>query len=87
MNIVDIVFLSVASICFVVSIICFVFLLRNDAVYKVRCYFIDDKSLWMWGYLELPAYDEMLYNPKYWTMWSKEHWIKWVNKKLDKAPR
>ena len=49
---------------------------RNQAVYRVRIAFIDDKSLYDAGaYSELPSYDDMLYNPRYWSRWTKQQWV------------
>lgn len=61
------------------------FLFRNDNVYRIRTHFIDDESLWIWAYKELPDYDQMMYG--HFDKWTVKQWIAWVENKLDKRGR
>lgn len=54
-------------------------LIRNNCVYRVRNAFIADDSLYGSGaYDMLPSYDDMLYKPRYWHLWTKQQWVKAV---------
>jgi len=74
------VFLIVASLCFVAYCYCIFMLIRNRCIYAVRLQFLNDDELWRTHYEALPEYDQMLENPKYWLLWTPEHWIEWVNR-------
>lgn len=55
---------------------CTLGLYRNECVFRVRMAFIDDDSLYKSGaYDRLPSYEDMLYKPRYWHLWTKQQWI------------
>jgi len=54
---------------------CIFSLVRNDCVCRIRHAFIDDDALWPCAYDRLPSYDDMLYSPCYWHLWTKQQWI------------
>lgn len=54
-------------------------LIRNEYVFRVRNDFIDDAFLYdSDAYNKLPSYEDMLYKPRYWHLWTKQQWIKEV---------
>jgi len=57
------------------------FMVRNNAVCKVRHAFIDDDALYPAFYKALPSYDDMFLEPQYWHLWTKSQWVKWLHEK------
>ena len=54
-------------------------LIRNESVFRVRHAFVDDDFLYTSGaYDKLPNYEDMLYKPRYWHLWTKQQWMKAV---------
>lgn len=46
-------------------------LVRNTRVCDVRLYYLyNNYSV----YKQLPSYEDMLYNPKYWLRWTVKQW-------------
>jgi len=69
----------IISVCFIGLAWCVFSLIRNDCVFRVRNAFITDDSLYGSGaYDMLPSYDDMLYSPRYWHLWTKQQWVKAV---------
>lgn len=60
-------------------------LIRNEFVYRVRFAILNLPSWSDAGrlYYALPSYSEMLHNPRYWLLWTKEHWIAWLARRSD----
>lgn len=52
-------------------------LARNWFVFRVRSEFIDQPPH-LQAYLSLPSYDGMMLNPRYWLLWTKAQWDKWL---------
>ena len=55
-------------------------LIRNEFVYRVRVAILDllPVSDALRLYSAIPPYGEMLYHPRYWLLWTKEHWLDWL---------
>lgn len=58
-------------------------MVRNMFVYEVRTAFIDDPTLWPEVYNALPTYDQMMCNPKYWVLWTKDQWVIYMGKDCE----
>lgn len=70
--------LIVWSIWGALMLYCAFMLHRNTRVHDIRVAFINDRALFPLAYEALPSYDAMLYNPRYWLLWTKEHWVAWL---------
>jgi len=66
------IFFGAASLALVA---CFVMSARNDQVYFVRVWFLNEDEA---TYNKLPKYDEMLYSWKYIRLWSLASWKKYM---------
>lgn len=53
------------------------FLCRNHSVYRVGVAILQSPD-WLDTYFQLPRYDAMLWNPKYWLLWTESDWRAWV---------
>jgi hypothetical protein len=60
------------------------FLIRNRYVFKAGMDILEDKDETLPNklarYLSLPRYEDMLFNPKYWLLWTTDHWKAWLNR-------
>lgn len=60
------------------------FLIRNRYVFKAGMDILEDKDKTLPNrldrYLSLPRYEDMLFNPKYWLLWTTDHWKAWLNR-------
>ena len=52
---------------------------RNDAVFRVRMTFIDADD-YPTGYHCLPSYRAMVFNPRYWLLWTTKQWREWIER-------
>ena len=57
-------------------------LVRNNVTCTIRIHVIYDD--WPKRYNKLPSYDAMLFNPRYWGMWTQKQWDSWIDKQLIK---
>lgn len=55
---------------------------RNTTIWRVRVAFIDDDKLFTDAYNALPSYYAMIYNPRYWSLSTKQQWVGFVRTKL-----
>jgi hypothetical protein len=53
-------------------------LVRNGFVHGVRRHFIYEVEPFPEAYDRLPDYDAMMVNPKYWLLWTANHWKTWL---------
>jgi hypothetical protein len=55
-------------------------LVRNKFVYSARTAILDIQPIHEALRLHdaLPDYDEMLHSPRYWFLWTPNHWMAWV---------
>jgi len=60
-------------------------LARNQHVYAVRWAILHDETQTVEQRVRmhdaLPSYDNMLHNPKYYLLWTTQHWLAWVQRK------
>lgn len=49
---------------------------RNSAVLKVCLYFIDNH--WDDGYRKLPSQYQMIFQPRYYHLWTVSQWERWA---------
>lgn len=61
-------------------LLCCYFLVRNKFVHDVRIAFINDHALFPRAYYLLPDYDQMLHGAKFQLLWTKAHWMAWVER-------
>lgn len=59
-------------------------LVRNFVTHKIRIHVIDSGYDWVKRYDKLPSYETMLFNPKYWGLWTTRKWDSWIDKQLIK---
>lgn len=69
------IFFTCLSIAFLISAA--LMAIRNWCVYSIRIAFINQKPA---AYRQLPSYDAMMQNPRYWHMWTKKQWDKWLER-------
>lgn len=50
---------------------------RNACTLKVRLWFIDNEYN---KYKELPSYESMFVNPKYFHLWTTKQWLSFLEK-------
>lgn len=77
MNNLMVLILSTSVLCL---ILCAFMLVRNKCVLKVQLAFINRPGYWPDRYERLPEYGDMLFLPKYWLLWTPDHWDAWVNR-------
>lgn len=59
-------------------------LIRVSFVGRARLHFINSDDLWERGdYHRLPTFDEMMYAPAYWGIWTKKQWVSWVRERVE----
>lgn len=63
------------------SFVSLFFAIRNETVYRIRAAFIWDDKLRSQDYNALPSYNEMLFSPRYYLLWTKAQWVRYVKAK------
>jgi hypothetical protein len=72
----------------VVGVVTGFMLLRNHCAFKVEIHILGDKKETRdrrWArYASLPRHEDMVFNPRYWLLWTPGQWMAWLDKKAGK---